>query len=672
MDAAINTVNASSLRRVASSKRARIVLECAIVLGVFFAAGDWGRRYWNHSLELGRHPAFYQLYFEPAVMLACGKGFAVTVPQLPAVGRFLREETSTFDCNEIPSNATLIREGLYQGSARYLMTAVGWTWRSVGISWRRLGPLAGWLFGVTIAAAYGIFRLGMGRVLAVLCAWALSLSPLHVLNLPGIRDYSKAPFMLLLILLLGLAVTRRPSWRSVLSISVAAGLVLGIGYGFRSDLLIVVPAFLGMTLFLDAGWRDRLKYGSAGFAVLLVVFYAIARPVIESVSYSWNCQWHTTVIGLSDPMTRNLQLRIPAYDWFAGFSDELVYSTTTTYAARTQPGLGHIEFCGPAYDAVTRSFMLDVARRTPADFLVRAYASALQMVQLPFRWRDAPMPHVAVYYYKIRNAITTFSETAGLYLVGSAVLLIATSSTRLGLFVIGFLLYFGGYPAAQFSNRHFFHLEFITWWALGFLVQQFITVVANRVLKRPVRLPSPHAFGRAALLLSGCAAMLWVALVIARQYQEKAIAPLMQQYATADVDPVGTEADGPLYRTPAVSPRRTDPEIADLIAVDLNESQCPEGSTLKFVYDRSRLGYGPEIAIRRDQPPTKTRVFTPVYAMFQGVSVGGTAPGCLAGVYRVRRPESFTLMPQVTLRPGWEKEPLYQSLIGWGLEPPPD
>jgi hypothetical protein len=662
-----------SLRRIAASTLANVVLECAIVLTVLIAAADWGRVYWNRSLELGRHPGFYQLYFEPAVMVACGRGFGVTVPQLPAMGRFLREETNTFDCHDIPSNATLVRDGLYQGSARYLMTAVGWTWRSVGVSWRRLGPLAGWLFGVTVAAAYGIFRLGMGRVLAVLSAWALSLSPLHVLNLPGLRDYSKAPFMLLLVLLLGLAVTRRPSWWSVLSISVTSGLVLGIGYGFRSDLLIVIPAFLlVMALFLDAGWRDRLKYGSAGFVAFLIVFYATARPVIEAVRYSWDCQWHTIVIGLSDPLTRNLQLRTPEYHWMPGFGDELVYATATTYAARTQPGLGHIEYCGQAYDEATRSFMLDVARHTPADFLVRAYASALQMVQLPFRWRDPPMPHVAVDYYRIRNTITTFTQTAGLYLVVMAVFFITASSIRLGLFVIGFLLYFGGYPAAQFGNRHFFQLEFITWWAIGFLLQQLAKVTTARVLKRPVTLPSPLAFRRAALVMCGSMAALWLSLVAARFYQAKAMASLMQQYATADVDPIATKADGVLYRTPGVSLRKTDPETADLLAVDLNEWQCPAGSTLKFVYDRSRLGFGPEIAISQNQPPIKTRVFVPVYAMFQGVSVGTTAPGCLAGVYHVRSPERFTLMPQVTLRPGWTTQPLHESLIGWGLEPPPD
>src|ERR1051325_11674491 len=107
------------------------------------------------------------------------------------------------------------------------------------------------------------------------------------------------------------------------------------------------------------------------------------------------------------------------------------------------------------------------------------------MVQLPLRWRKPPMPHVATDFYKVRSALTSHATDAGLFIVLAAVFLIAAYSLRLGLFVIGFLLYFGGYPAVQFGNRHFFHLEFITWWALGFLLHQLWRWGAARMRKRP-------------------------------------------------------------------------------------------------------------------------------------------------------------------------------------------
>jgi hypothetical protein len=553
------------------------------------------------------------------------------------------------------------------------MTAVGLAWQYTGVSWRRVGPVAGMLFGLTIAAAYGIFRLGMSRILASILAWVLSLSTLHLLNLPNIRDYSKAPFALLLIFLLGLLVARAPSWKRVLWIAAAYGIVMGIGYGFRTDLLINIPAFLlTMFLFLDANAGERLKYGAAAAAVGLAAFYLTALPIISAVNNTWGCQWHVAVLGLGDDPARDLQLRQPVYDWLDGFTDEFAYATTTSYAARREAGVKHIEYCSAEYDKATRSFMLDVARHTPADILVRAYASSLQMVQLPLRWRRAPMPHVASDFYKTRIALTSHATDSGVFLVVAAVLIITASSVRLGLFVIGFLLYFGGYPAVQFGNRHFFHLEFITWWAFGFLLQQAVTWIVATVRRQPGPSLSPPRLRRAALVMGGTFAALVAVLWLARWYQSEQMDGLIQQYANAQTDEVVTEKTAAgVVRVPSAKPR-TDPETADLIEVDVNEWQCPKETQLKFVYDPSHIGFARDIDLRTDLPHTATRILLPVYATFQGVSVGNAPAGCLAGVYRVEHPERFALMPKVTLRPGRDDQPLYQSLSGWGIEPPSD
>ena len=77
-------------------------------------------------------------------------------------------------------------------------------------------------------------------------------------------------------------------------------------------------------------------------------------------------------------------------------------------------------------------------------------------------------------------------------------------------------------------------------------------------------------------------------------------------------------------------------------------------SKLKFVYPSVRLGFARDVELKPGSSQTSTRIFLPVYGMFQGVTVGDAPAGCLTGVYRVRHPERFTLMPKVTLRPGWE------------------
>src|SRR5207248_8826077 len=85
---------------------------------------------------------------------------------------------------------------------RYLMSAVAVVWRVRGVSWSGLWPLFGVMFGCTIAAAFGLFRLGIGRPLSVMASLALVVSAIHLGRLPYLRDYAKAPFMLALLLVM--------------------------------------------------------------------------------------------------------------------------------------------------------------------------------------------------------------------------------------------------------------------------------------------------------------------------------------------------------------------------------------------------------------------------------------------------------------------------------------
>ena len=106
--------------------------------------------------------------------------------------------------------------------------------------------------------------------------------------------------------------------------------------------------------------------------------------------------------------------------------------------------------------------------------------------------------------------------------------------------------------------------------------------------------------------------------------------------------------------------------------MDVNEWQCPADSKLSFVYKSPQIGYARDFMIQSTGlRPARTRVLLPVYAAFQGVTVRDAKPECIAGVYRVRNPERFTLMPKVVLRPG-EAPPLHQELRGWGIEAPSD
>src|SRR3954462_13071158 len=139
------------------SRSAPLWLDGLIAVLLFGAAGTWGAVSWKRAVVNGQ-PFYYQLYFEPAVMIACGRGFVVTEPQVPVVVPFLRKQVDSFNCGDIPPVELSSARTLTQGPWRYLMTAVGWTWRFFGISWSAMAPLFGTLFGATVAAAYAVFR----------------------------------------------------------------------------------------------------------------------------------------------------------------------------------------------------------------------------------------------------------------------------------------------------------------------------------------------------------------------------------------------------------------------------------------------------------------------------------------------------------------------------------
>ena len=180
------------------------------------------------------------------------------------------------------------------------MVAVAWM--VLGISWSGLAPLFGVLYGLTTALAYANFRLIVGRAAALAATAALTVSTLQLTNLPNLRDYAKAPLTLALVFVL-VALAVRP-WRprTVLLLSLAYGLILGIGYGFRTDLLIDIPPFLiTMVLFMPGGLLRNLPVKIAAIGLCAAGFIAAGWPIITSVVGSGGCQWHPFLVGFTAP-----------------------------------------------------------------------------------------------------------------------------------------------------------------------------------------------------------------------------------------------------------------------------------------------------------------------------------------------------------------------------------
>jgi len=374
------------------------------------------------------------------------------------------------------------------------------------------------------------------------------------------------------------------------------------------------------------------------------------------------------LLGFTTEHTEALDLEQPPYQFVRAYSDSFVYASSTSYAARVRPGVGHIEYCYPEYDTATGQYLADIIRHFPADIVVRAYASILHIVQLPFLLRQSPLPDVAPTVYRIRRLVLGLGNGSGLVLVAAAIALMMAANSRIGLFLLFFVLYFGGYPAIQFMNRHYFHLEFITWWAAGFLVHLAVTRLPTRTMDGAL-VPSLAASRRGAILLAGCGGALILTLWAARAYQQASVRRLFGGYLAADKVPLPlplTEPPDTLEPIPRASAAATDPETADFLEVDVNRWRCGDNPTITFRYQATRAEFSPTFTVPRSDRRAPTRILSPIYNGFRGIELSDTRPGCVDGAYRVGHQGQFLLMPEVVLTPGWQQVPLYQRLRGWG------
>src|SRR5204862_3411232 len=103
-----------------------------------------------------------------------------------------------------------------------------------------------------------------------------------------------------------------------------------------------------------------------------------------------------------------------SYGWGHLYNDEYLWATVSSYANRFRPDLGYIEYCSHAHDVASWDYLRHILTTFPADMLTRAYASALHVLDLPFRRFN-------------------LASGAGLFLAAAFVLVTGAASVRLAL-----------------------------------------------------------------------------------------------------------------------------------------------------------------------------------------------------------------------------------------------
>ena len=257
-----------------------------------------------------------------------------------------------------------------------------------------------------------------------------------------------------------------------------------------------------------------------------------------------------------------------------------------------------------------------------------------------------------------------------------AILLLGAHSIRLGLFALLFVIYFGGVPALQFANRHYFHLEFIGWWSMAFVFLQGLRAIRPGTARSTPRTRAEwSSCGRNVARFAVIAGLtVAVPLVVLRVYQQRRLDQLTRVLLTApriDVPMVPT-ADGSGLRLPggAIEGLDYDPMHTAYLDIHLDLAGCPSGVPLAMRYDTAHQAYNFSGPLRTMPRGTVSeRVLLPVYRYFQGIDVGARGARCLTKIERLAIVRKLPLLPVLTLPADWRARPFHQRLTPIALLP---
>ena len=234
-----------------------------------------------NKLPLHGPVGFYESQFAPALSFACTGKFwnlDLSKPAIQPAVLFLTHQTESFDCAQLPANLSAFRteSDFFQLSSLYLMGSVGMVWRVTSVSFQVLSIIGATLTAIFALSIYAVATLFVSRIIALVVVTLAMTSPLVAFMQPALRDYSKASFLVASIYICGRVIFAERTKSAVLWAALG-GLVAGVGFGFRTDLAIVIPFFVFATAMFAGSHRDAFARFAMSTTVFLLVFCLLAR-----------------------------------------------------------------------------------------------------------------------------------------------------------------------------------------------------------------------------------------------------------------------------------------------------------------------------------------------------------------------------------------------------------
>jgi hypothetical protein len=376
-----------------SDRKLGRVLGIAIVAIISVAAARQGALTYRENLATA---AFYQAYFGPGLNFACNGEYNEIKPN-EEVQRFLERKSNGLDsCSGVEGLPVRTIIG-FESSMVYLESASAIAWRLLGFNWENLFVIAAALSSGLALAGYGLLRVFFVSRLtsAALTFMFMSSAPL-VAQIPHLRDFSKAPFLIGALACIGAAVLRPHRLFAILLFAIGAGASVSIGLGFRPDLKVVLPIALLSPLLLigsDALSRTagRIALIWIGFGAGYIAFRLPANLIggVEGGVPATNIP-HFFILGFAEPFLQAVGMSDGPYSVFRPYYDEFAYAMVNLFgnASHESP----IPWGSVQYDQVGADLLRSIVSLVPYDTLFRIFYTANVIGHLPTNARIWGLP----------------------------------------------------------------------------------------------------------------------------------------------------------------------------------------------------------------------------------------------------------------------------------------